>query len=170
MIAGIWAEDKNGLIGAKGVLPWHLPADLQHFKETTMGQAILMGRKTFDGMKQRVLPGRTTIILTRDPNYQVDHESVLVMSSREAVLDWYLTQNPDHTKDLYITGGAEMFVTFKDDFEVLFQTVIDGSFEGDTYFPKAIAFETYQEVSCVTHPVDDKNNYGFTIKRYEKKR
>ena len=65
-IAAIWAQDQNGLIGKDQSLPWHLPAELKHFKEITTGHAILMGRVTFDGMHRRVLPNRQTLILTRD--------------------------------------------------------------------------------------------------------
>ncbi|MBM9832413.1 dihydrofolate reductase, partial [Enterococcus faecalis] len=103
-MAAIWAEDQNQLIGKEMGLPWSLPADLQHFKQTTMGHNILMGRKTFDGMGKRVLPGRTSIILTRDRDYRMDHPNVLVFHSIEEVLDWYLQQD----KNLYITGGAEI--------------------------------------------------------------
>ena len=78
-IIGIWAQTENGIIGKDQVMPWHLPAELQHFKETTMGQAILMGRVTFDGMNKRVLPGRTSIILTQDQAYDPENDAVLVM-------------------------------------------------------------------------------------------
>ena len=170
MIAGIWAEDAQGLIGSNGVLPWFLPAELQHFKQTTMGQVILMGRKTFDGMHKRVLPGRTTIVMTRDEAYQVDHEAVLVFHSPEAVLDWYQGQDPKAAKDLYVTGGAEMFSAFKASFDQLYRTVIAGTFAGDTYFPKVLDMDKFKEVSSVTHPADEKNDYAFTVKQYEKKR
>lgn len=69
-----------------------------------MNQVILMGRKTFEGMNKRVLPGRISIILTRDETYQSDNEKVLIMHSPKEVLDWYHKQN----KDLFITGGAEI--------------------------------------------------------------
>ena len=62
-IAAIWAQDQNGLIGKDQSLPWHLPAELKHFKEITTGHAILMGRVTFDGMHRRVLPNRGIIRL-----------------------------------------------------------------------------------------------------------
>ena len=61
-IAAIWAQDQNGLIGKDQTLPWHLPAELKHFKEITTGQAILMGRITFDGSKQRKFPKTTSLI------------------------------------------------------------------------------------------------------------
>ncbi|MGO2939123.1 MAG: dihydrofolate reductase [Pseudolactococcus laudensis] len=170
MIAGIWAEDAQGLIGSNGILPWFLPSELQHFKLTTMGQVILMGRKTFEGMHKRVLPGRTTIVMTRDETYKVADEAVLVFHSLEAVLNWYHGQEPESAKDLYITGGAEMFIAFKDSFEQLYRTIIAGEFEGDTYFPKALEMTNFKEVSSVTHPADEKNDYAFTVKRYEIKR
>ena len=85
-IIGIWAQTENGIIGKDQVMPWHLPAELQHFKETTMGQAILMGRVTFDGMKKRVLPGRTSIILTQDQAY--DPEMMLYSSCTARKKSW----------------------------------------------------------------------------------
>src|SRR5699024_11588003 len=82
-LIAIWAEDENHLIGVDGGLPWHLPKELKHFKETTMGQALLMGRVTFDGMGRRVLPGRDTLVLTRDKTYQADGVTVVHSRSEE---------------------------------------------------------------------------------------
>lgn len=65
-IIAIWAQAEAGLIGKDQVMPWHLPAELQHFKRTTTGHAILMGRVTFDGLNRRLLPNRTSIILTNN--------------------------------------------------------------------------------------------------------
>ena len=103
-IAAIWAQDQNGLIGKNQSLPWHLPAELKHFKEITSGHAILMGRVTFDGMDQRVLPNRTSLILTKDPNYTVENESVLIFHDLPSVLKWYQEQE----KNLYIIGGGQI--------------------------------------------------------------
>ena len=71
-IVAIWAQDEEGVIGKENRLPWHLPAELQHFKETTLNHAILMGRVTFDGMGRRLLPKRETLILTRNPEEKID--------------------------------------------------------------------------------------------------
>ena len=71
-IVAIWAQDEEGVIGKGNRLPWHLPAELQHFKETTLNHAILMGRVTFDGMGRRLLPKRETLILTRNPEEKID--------------------------------------------------------------------------------------------------
>lgn len=71
-IVAIWAQDEEGVIGKDNRLPWHLPAELQHFKETTLNHAILMGRVTFDGMGRRLLPKRETLILTRNSEEKID--------------------------------------------------------------------------------------------------
>ena len=89
-IIAIWAEDENRLIGIDGGLPWHLPKELKHFKETTMGQALLMGRVTFDGMNRRILPGRETLILTRDKSFEVD--GVTIVHSLDEVFEWFEEQ------------------------------------------------------------------------------
>ncbi|GFH43259.1 dihydrofolate reductase [Lactococcus hodotermopsidis] len=170
MVAAIWAEDEEGVIGVNGTLPWSLPGELQHFKETTYGQAILMGRKTFDGMKRRALPGRLTIVLTRDSDYQVDSENVQVFRSRKEVLDWYQTQDKATARDLFVIGGAEMFTLFDGCFERLYRTIVHGRFDGDTSFPENFKLNDFCEISSVTHASDEKNNYGFTVKTYESKK
>ena len=145
-------------------MPWHLPAELQHFKETTMGQAILMGRVTFEGMKKRVLPGRTSIILTQDQAYDSENDAVLVMHSKEEVLEWYQNQE----KNLYIIGGSQILKLFSDQLEELIQTMIHTTIDGDTLAPK---FEEshYEKVRQVHHPKDEKNPYDFTVNYYKRK-
>lgn len=86
-IVAIWAEDENRLIGVNDGLPWRLPKELKHFKETTMGQALLMGRVTFDGMNRRILPGRETLILTRDKSFEAD--GVRIVHDMDEVFDWF---------------------------------------------------------------------------------
>ena len=108
-IIAIWAQAEDGLIGKDKVMPWHLPAELQHFKSTTTGHAILMGRVTFDGLQRRVLPNRISLILSRDKNYQVDNENVLLFSKVEDVLDWYHKQD----RNLYIISGAQSIRAFE---------------------------------------------------------
>lgn len=161
---GIWAQTENGIIGKDHVMPWHLPAELQHFKQTTMGQVILMGRVTFDGMKKRVLPGRTSIILTQDQAYNVENEDVLVMHSKEEVLNWYQKQE----KSLYIIGGSQILKLFSDQLEELIQTEIHAEIDGDTYAPE-IDLNLYERIHQVHHPKDEKNHYDFTVHYYKRK-
>lgn len=164
MIYAIWAEDEEKLIGVDGHLPWRLPAELEHFKKTTYHQAILMGRKTFEGMNKRVLPGRISIVLTRDTSYPPEeNENVIVMHSVAEVLDWYASQE----RDLYIIGGSEMFLLFENEITTLYKTVVHGRFEGDTYFPDVFDFSRYKKVAEARHEKDEKNPYAFTVEKYE---
>lgn len=160
-IIAIWAQDESGLIGSKQTMPWHLPAELAHFKKTTMGQAVLMGRKTFDGMGRRVLPGREILILTRDNTYQAD--GVKIVSSPEEVLTWFSQQE----KDLYIAGGSGVYSAFREYYDSLVKTTIHACFEGDTYFPE-ISLEDYQLVEQEDFSKDQKNPYSFTISKFNK--
>ncbi len=88
-IVAIWAQDEKGVIGKEDRLPWHLPAELKHFKETTLNHAILMGRVTFDGMGRRLLPGRETLILTRNPEESI--EGALVRMSLTFAAVWAIS-------------------------------------------------------------------------------
>jgi dihydrofolate reductase len=103
MIIGIAAVARNGAIGKKGKLPWHYPTDMKFFKNTTMGHAVVMGRKTWLTMK-KPLPGRLNIVLTRDGNLE-PQESLLVLSDIESVLSF----NNSITTDMFIIGGAQIY-------------------------------------------------------------
>lgn len=131
-IVAIWAQDEEGVIGKENRLPWHLPAELQHFKETTLNHAILMGRVTFDGMGRRLLPKRETLILTRNPEEKID--GVATFQDVQSVLDWYQAQE----KNLYIIGGKQIFQAFEAYLDEVIVTHIHARVEGDTYFPEEL--------------------------------
>lgn len=160
-LIAIWAEAHNHVIGKNHTMPWHLPAELAHFKKTTMGSAILMGRVTFDGMNRRCLPGRETLILTRDKDF--DCEGVTTVTSVEEALAWFEQQD----KDLYIAGGAGVYKAFDGHYDALIKTTVEADLEGDTYFPQ-LDMTAFKEVSCDRVAKDDKNAYDFSISRYEK--
>ena len=84
-ITFIWAEDKNGLIGEAGSLPWSLPADMKFFKETTMNDVVVMGRKTYESIPKRPLKNRINIVLTKQLDYKAD--GAIVCHSKEDVLN-----------------------------------------------------------------------------------
>ena len=157
----IVAITKNNVIGKDNQMPWHLPAELAHFKKTTMGSAILMGRVTFDGMNRRCLPGRETLILTRDKDFSC--EGVRVVTSVEEALAWFEQQD----KDLYIAGGAGVYKAFDGHYDALVKTTIEADLEGDTYFPQ-LDMTAFNEVSRHLVVKDDKNAYDFSVSRYEK--
>lgn len=161
-IIGIWAEAENGVIGKNQGMPWYLPAELEHFKKTTMNQVILMGRVTFDGMNRRLLPRRQTIILTRDADFHCD--GVLSFTSVEAVLDWFRGQD----KDLYIAGGANIYKLFESYYDRIVKTVVHSEIEGDTYFPQ-IDLTNFRKISEQTVLKDEHNCYDFTVTVWERK-
>lgn len=165
-IVAIWAEDENGLIGHQNKMPWHLPKELQHFKETTMGHILVMGRVTFDGLKRRTLPGRETWILSRKEN-QADEEkeNLSFFSSVEAILDRYREED----KTLFIAGGSRVYETFLPYCDEVIKTTIHGVFEGDTYFPKTLLLEDFELVSETTYPKASDNPYAFTVTRLRRK-
>jgi dihydrofolate reductase len=106
MIIGIAAVARNGAIGKKGKLPWHYSADMKFFKNTTMGHAVVMGRKTWLTLK-KPLPGRLNIVLTRDGNLE-PQESLVVLSDIESVLSF----NNSLTTDMFVIGGAQIYREF----------------------------------------------------------
>ncbi len=162
MLAAIWAEDKHGLIGIKGKLPWHLPNDLKFFKKMTIHNTVVMGRKTFEGMGKKALPDRQTIVLTNDLDYEA--ENVLIVHTVEEVL-----QYAEETEGItFIIGGREIFKAFLPYLDILYKTVIHESFEGDVYFPK-IDWSKWAIVSISEGIVDEKNKYVHQFETYQKK-
>lgn len=159
-IIAIWAQDKSGIIGRNNKLPWHLPKDLKHFKETTLNQAILMGRVTFEGMSKQLLPNRETLILTTQSEYQVD--GVTVVTSVEEVLNWYINQD----KTLYIVGGSQIYQLFEPYVDELIVTQVQAEVEGDTYFPKDFDFSKFSLVSSTIFEKDELNEFEFMIEHY----
>jgi dihydrofolate reductase len=139
------AMGANGVIGVDGGIPWHLPEDLAHFKSLTMGHPMVMGRTTFESIG-RALPGRTTIVLTRDPDWSAP--GVEVAPTLEAALK----RAHELDDEVFVVGGAQIYAEALDAGVVDFMTVtrVRAAPEGDTYFPK-IDWEAWQEVGQVQH-------------------
>lgn len=127
LIALIAAMAQNRTIGAAGKLPWHLPADLQRFKQLTMGQTLLMGRKTYQSIG-RQLPGRETIILSRDPAFCA--EGGTVVSSLPAGLA------AARTEQLFICGGEDVYRQALPLAEKIYLTELLAEVNGDCFFPE----------------------------------
>lgn len=126
----IYARARNGVIGRDNRLPWHLPEDLAHFKRSTLGGAVLMGRKTWDSIppKFRPLPGRRNLVLTRQAGWRA--EGAEVVHSVAAALD---AVGRDAT--LWSIGGAELYAQSAPLADEAVVTEIDADFEGDAYAP-----------------------------------
>ncbi len=135
-ISMIVAMGKNRVIGIDNKMPWHLPADLQWFKKTTLGSPIIMGRKTYDSIG-RPLPGRLNIILSRNTDLEI--EGCTVVNTLSDALD-----AANGADEVFITGGAHLYEKFLQNADCLYLTKIDAKLEGDTFFPRlySICMET----------------------------
>lgn len=154
----IVAMDRNRVIGRNNQLPWHLPADLKHFKTLTMGHTMIMGRKTFDSIG-RPLPGRVSIVITRNRAY-APADVVVVYSLDEA-----LAAAP-HDDEVFIIGGADVFREALPIAHRLYLTVIDHDFDGDTFLPEIGS--GWREVSREDHEPDAKNLYRYSFRTLER--
>lgn len=166
MITFVWAEDENHGIGLNGHLPWHLPADLKHFKEKTIGHPILMGRKTFESFPH-LLPERKHLVLTHDQalakKYQ-DNDQVLILSSISEMND-YLDSHQD--EEIKAIGGVSIFKALLNRVDCLEKTEIAHEFQVDTYMPE-IDYQQFKLIKREVHPADEKNKYPYTFLTYVK--
>ncbi len=128
-ISLIAAMSENGVIGNHNALPWHLPEELKYFHEKTRGKPVIMGRKTFDSMRNKPLPNRANIILTQDLNFTAPDCSVVhsVVSALEAAGD---------CEETMIIGGAQIYEIFLPMVSRIYLTIVHQICTGDTVFPK----------------------------------
>jgi len=141
-LALIVAVAQHGVIGKNNTLPWHLPEDLKRFRALTMGHHIIMGRKTYESLG-RLLPGRTTVIVTRNRQYSVEG-ALIAHTLQEAI------QLCGDDPEVFLIGGAELFADGLKLADKLYLTTIDAEYEGDVFFPE---FDpaAWQKVSQETH-------------------
>jgi dihydrofolate reductase len=154
LLSLIVAMDANRVIGHENRLPWHLPADLQHFRRITMGKPILMGRRTWESIG-RPLPGRTSIVITRDPSYTAG--GCIVVHSVAAALE----AARGHDEAMLI-GGAQLYRQLLPRADRLYITQVDGEFPGDAWFPELDPSE-WREVARSVHAPDDRNMHACTF-------
>ncbi len=152
LISIIVAMAKNRVIGRDNQLPWHLPSDLQRFKQLTMGHPLLMGRRTFESIGQP-LPGRRTIVLSRNPEYRAAN-CEMATNIKTAIL----LARPAEV--LFICGGVEIYRQALPLVERIYLTELDTDIEGDTYFPELPAGE-FQIIQ--TQQFKGELNYRFSI-------
>jgi dihydrofolate reductase len=126
----VYARAKNGVIGRGGVLPWHLPEDLAHFKQVTLGSTVIMGRKTWESLPPRFrpLPGRRNIVITRQAGWHADG------AERAASLAEALGACAGEPQ-AWVIGGAEIFAQAMDRADIAEVTEIDRDFDGDVFAP-----------------------------------
>ena len=161
MISMIAAMSHNNVIGKDGVMPWHLPNDLKHFKKITSGHPILMGRKTFQSIG-KPLPNRRNIVLTGDRFFQA--AGIEVIHSLQEVESLM-----NEAAEFFVIGGATIYEQLMDMADRLYITKIDASFAGDTYFP-LVDDKIWYLVDEEAGILDDKNIYQHSFYTYERRK
>ena len=166
-IAMIAAMGENGVIGAAGEIPWRLPTDFAHFKRTTLGKPLIMGRKTFESIG-KPLPGRTNIVVTRQRGYQPD--GVVVVDSLAAALEEaQAIAAADGAGEVMIGGGGEIYREAMPLAERLYVTHVAAAPTGDAYFP-AIDPSIWEVESVMELARTERDSSDFTVRIYRRRR
>ena len=152
------ARSDNRVIGQDNDLVWHMPADLKYFKETTMGHYTIMGRKTYEAV-DKPLPGRTNVIITRQPDYY--REGCIVVHSVEEAL---ALGEANGQEEVFILGGSQIYeLTLNQGLvDRIYLTEIKATFEGDAYFPE-IDTSQWKEVKREEHAPDEQNPHPYAF-------
>jgi len=160
----IAARARNGVIGQRGALPWRLPEDLAHFKRLTMGQTVIMGRKTWDSIG-RPLPGRRNIVVTRNASWHA--QGAETAASLQDALRKSLATAQAKGGDVFIIGGAQLYAqALQQQIDAVFLTEIDADFPGDAHFP-ALDPARWRERSRQHFAPVDGRPFGFDFVCYE---
>jgi dihydrofolate reductase len=179
------ALSENGVIGSGGELPWRLPAELRRVKELTMGHCLLMGRRTFESIG-RPLPGRTSIVISRNPDFHP--EGTIVVDGFEAAV---AAAREREEEEAFVFGGAQVYADAVDHVDRLYLTRVHTVLEGDVYFPSIgelpsadsnddpattrptastrPAPSDWQLISEEHHPADERHAYAFTFQTFDRR-
>ncbi|WP_286233621.1 type 3 dihydrofolate reductase [Thalassotalea sediminis] len=158
VLSMIVAHAADRVIGKDNDMPWHLPADLAYFKNTTLGKPVIMGRKTYESIG-RPLPGRLNIVISRDDNYKAD--GITVVTSVEQAL-----HEAGDVEEIMVIGGGAIYQHCLPSAQRLYVTHIDAEIDGDTQFPDYS--EGWQKVSSELRKADEKNAYDLDFCVYER--
>jgi dihydrofolate reductase len=158
----IVAVSENNVIGRDNKLIWHLPADLKFFKSLTMGHHMIMGRKTFDSIG-KALPGRTSIIITRNKDYKAPEGCLVCYSLREAL---ELSKERNET-EAFIIGGSQIFNEAVLLADKVYYTEVKEALDGDTFFH--MDKNQWKEVKREEYSKDEKNQYDYAFVEYIRK-
>lgn len=158
----IYARSENHVIGQGGRLPWRLPDDFKHFKASTMGHPIIMGRKTFEDHNS-VLPGRTNIVLTGDPDWTFP--GIVVKHSLAGALQPY----QDTDEEVFVIGGASLLADAFGQADHVYETLVHAQVTGDVVLP-AFDFTGWSANVLLQHAADDRHAHAFTATRYDRLR
>ncbi|MDN3653375.1 type 3 dihydrofolate reductase [Thalassotalea ponticola] len=160
VLSMIVAHANNRVIGKDNDMPWHMPADLKYFKQTTLKKPVIMGRKTYESIGF-ALPGRRNIVISRDANYQADGiETVVNIDDALALVSG--------VEEIMVIGGGSIYQHCLAKADRLYITEIDLDTDGDTFFPDYNANNEFHCISSVTHAPDNENPHPYSFKVYER--
>lgn len=167
-ISIVAAVARNGVIGVNGSMPWNLPADLQRFKDLTLGHTVIMGRKTFESVinrNGRPLPNRKNLVVSRSSSYQVPEGCAVANSLESAIAT-------EHSGEVFIIGGGEIYA------EALRKKIVSSMhitrIECDCLAPNAVRFPSYESgewrtVLTESYLADSRNQHAFTFETLERR-
>lgn len=162
----IVARARNGAIGKDGDLPWRLSDDLIHFKTTTRGCPVIMGRKTWESLPKQPLPGRDNIVLSRDGQYGAPGARVFT-SMAAAIATGRALATAGGKTELFVVGGGAIYTAALPFADRLYVTEVETEIDGDAFFPE---FDTsvFKETDSRRVEADDKNQFDFTIRTLDR--
>lgn len=165
-VALIAARARNGVIGRRGGLPWRLSGDMGFFKRATMGKPVLMGRKTWDSLPKKPLPGRPNLVLSRDPALAA--AGAEAFTSFEAMLARARTLAAESgAEEVVVIGGAALYALALPEAGRLYLTEVAADPIGDAFFP-AFDANGWETVAVEAHDADDKNEHAFLIRTLDR--
>jgi dihydrofolate reductase len=161
-IALVVAVSRNGVIGRDGGLPWHISSDLKRFKAITLGKPVIMGRKTWESLPKRPLPGRQNIVITRQSQYIAD--GAVVVADVDAAL-----RAAGNAEEIAIIGGGEIYAMIFRRADRIYLTEVGMDVSGDTFFPD-IKPADWQETAREVHVAGLSDSAGFTLRTLDRVR
>jgi dihydrofolate reductase len=162
MLSHIVAASENNVIGLNNELPWNLPNDFKYFKNKTWGMPIIMGRKSFNSLKEP-LPGRLNIVITRQNSLKP--EGFILVNNIDDAIE---KAKESDAKEIFIIGGGEIFKQTFDRVSRIYFTRVHATLDGDTFYPK-INKDKWSLIDQQSFPADEKNNYAYTFEVWDKK-
>ena len=165
-LAIVVARAANGVIGRKGDLPWRLKSDLALFKANTLGKPVIMGRKTWDSLPRKPLPGRMNLVLSMDGSFEPE-QAVVCESFLEAVQMAREQAQEDGVDEVCVIGGRALFEMALPKAKRLYLTEVDASPEGDVTFP-AFDESAWTEVRRQAYPAGEGDDHAFTFRVLER--
>ncbi|MEM7681550.1 MAG: dihydrofolate reductase [Planctomycetota bacterium] len=162
LLSLIYARSRNRVIGADGGIPWRLPDDFAHFKRTTLGKPIVMGRKTYEDHNS-ALPGRLNLVVTRNIDYAVA-KGVEVMPSLEAAL----ARAAQDSDQAFVIGGVGLFEAALPKAQAVYETVVDADIAGDAVLPQFDFTDGWTTRVLQEHRADERHAHAFTVYRHDR--